>query len=73
MRLTSHLGVATHGVDIKDWAIGGEERVEGEPQVGLGDLFGEVAEVESIFEGIAYVKGVFSYLVTSACDCQTAV
>ncbi len=47
MRLASHL-VIPKSDDIKDRAIGCEECVEGEAEVRLLDLFGEVGQVESV-------------------------
>ena len=47
MRLASHL-VVPKSNDIKDWAIGCEESVEGEAEVRLFDLLGEVRQIESM-------------------------
>ena len=47
MRLASHL-VVPKSNDIKDWAVGCEESVEGETEVRLFDLLGEVRQIESM-------------------------
>ena len=47
MRLPAHF-VRAEGVDVEDGAVGGEEGVEGEAEVGFGEFFGEVGEVESV-------------------------
>ena len=47
MRLSAHL-IGPHGIDIEDGTISGEEGVEKEAEVGLGDLFGEIGQVESV-------------------------
>ncbi len=47
MRLASHL-VIPKSDNIKDWAIGCEESIEGKAEVRLLDLFGEVGQVESV-------------------------
>lgn len=47
MRLASHL-VIPKSDDIEDRAVGCEESVEGEAEVGFLDLFGEVGQVESV-------------------------
>ena len=47
MRLAPHL-VIPKSDDIKDRAIGCEERIEGEAEVRLLDLFGEIGQVKSV-------------------------
>ena len=47
MRLTSHL-IVPKSNDIKDWAVGCEESVEGEAEVRLFDLLGEIGQIESM-------------------------
>ena len=47
MRLASHL-VVPKSNDIKDWAIGCKKIVEGEAEVRLFDLLGEVGQIESM-------------------------
>lgn len=44
--LAAHLG-GLEGDDVEDDAVGGEEHVEVSLEVGLGELVGEVADVEA--------------------------
>ena len=47
MRLASHL-VIPKSNDIKDWAVGCEESVEGEAEVRLSNFLGEIGQIESM-------------------------
>lgn len=47
MRLASHL-IIPKSNDIKNWAIGCEESVEGEAEVRLFDFLGEIGQIESM-------------------------
>ena len=47
MRLASHL-VVPKGDDVEDGAVGREEGVEGEAEVGFLYFFGEIGQVESV-------------------------
>lgn len=47
VRLASHL-VVPKSDDVEDRAVGREEGVEGEAEVGFLDLFGEIGQVESV-------------------------
>lgn len=47
VRLSAHL-VVSYRVDVEDGAVGREEGVEGEAEVGLGELFGEIGNVKSV-------------------------